>query len=123
VSKRIALVTPVFPPFNSSGAVQLMDLSKEFVAQGCQVTVFVPSSDIDDSYSLENKNGINILRLRAPKSRDMSYVRRTISEFFTPYFMIWSLRNCPLNDIEWDGVVWYSPSIFLTPLVKFLKYS
>ena len=98
-----------------------MDLSKEFVAQGYQLTVFVPSSDINDSYLLENKHGINILRLSAPKSRDMSYVRRTISEFFTPYFMMWNLRNCPLNNIEWDGVVWYSPSIFLTPLVKFLK--
>lgn len=121
MSKRIALVAPVFPPFHSSGAVQLMDLSKEFVAQGYQLTVFVPSSDINDSYLLENKHGINILRLRAPKSRDMSYVRRTIAEFFTPYFMMWNLRNCPLNDSEWDGVVWYSPGIFLTPLVKFLK--
>jgi len=121
VSKRIALVTPVFPPFHSSGAVQLADLSKEFVAQGYQLTVFVPSSDINDSYLLENKHDINILRLRAPKSRDMPYVRRTISEFFTPYFMMWNLRNCPLNNNEWDGVVWYSPSIFLTPLVKFLK--
>ncbi len=121
MSKHIALVAPVFPPFQSSGAVQLMDLSKEFVSQGYQLTVFVPSSDINDSYLLENKHGINILRLRAPKSRDISYVRRAISEFFTPYFMIWSLRNCSLNDIQWDGVVWYSPSIFLTPLVKFLK--
>jgi len=121
VSKRIVVIAPVFHPFHSSGAVQLMDLSKEFVAQGYQLTVFVPSSDINDSYLLENKHGINVLRLSAPKSRDMSYVRRTISEFFTPYFMMWNLRNCPLNNIEWDGVVWYSPSIFLTPLVKFLK--
>jgi glycosyltransferase involved in cell wall biosynthesis len=121
VSKRIAVIASVFPPFQSSGAVQLMDLSKEFVAQGYQLTVFVPSSDINDSYLLENKHGVNILRLSAPESRDISYVRRTISEFFTPYFMMWNLRNCPLNNIEWDGVVWYSPSIFLTPLVKFLK--
>lgn len=121
MSKRIAIIASVFPPFQSSGAVQLMDLSKEFVAQGYQLTVFVPSSDINDSYLLENKHGINILRLSAPKSRDMSYVRRTISEFFTPYLMMWNLRNCPLNNIKWDGVVWYSPSIFLTPLVKFLK--
>lgn len=121
VSKRIVVIAPVFPPFHSSGAVQLMDLSKEFVGQGYQLTVFVPSSDINDSYLLENKHGINVLRLSAPKSRDMSYVRRAISEFFTPYFMMWNLRNCPLNNIEWDGVVWYSPSIFLTPLVKFLK--
>jgi len=98
VSKRIALVTPVFPPFHSSGAVQLADLAKEFVAQGYQLTVFVPSSDINDSYLLENKHDINILRLRAPKSRDMPYVRRTISEFFTPYFMMWILHNCPLNN-------------------------
>ena len=121
MSKRIALVAPVFPPFHPSGAVQLMDLSKEFVAQGYQLTVFVPSSDINNSYLLENNHGINILRLRAPKSRDMSYVRRTISEFLTPYFMMWNLRNCPLSDIEWDGIVWYSPSIFLAPLVRFLK--
>jgi glycosyltransferase involved in cell wall biosynthesis len=121
MSQRIALVCPVFPPFKSSAAVQLWDLSREFLNQGYQLTVIVPSSEVNGTYSLDIKDGVNVLRLKAPKSRDTSYIRRTISEFITPYLMMWNLSKSPLHHVEWDGIVWYSPSIFLTPFVKALK--
>lgn len=121
MNKRIALIAPVFPPLNSSGAVQLWDLSKEFVDQGYELTVFVPSSQIEDEFYQENREGVDIVRLRTPKSRDMSYIRRTISEFLTPYCMIKNLRHSAISNVTWDGIVWYSPSIFLTPFVRLLK--
>ena len=37
-TKRIALIADVFQPVQSSGAVQLRDLSLEFVNQGHDVT-------------------------------------------------------------------------------------
>ena len=41
---RIALITDVYPPTRTSGAVHIRDLSDEFVAQGQAVIVLVPDA-------------------------------------------------------------------------------
>ena len=38
-----------------------------------------------------------------------------------PFMMLHNLRKSPLANVSWDGVVWYSPTIFLGPIVKVLK--
>lgn len=38
-----------------------------------------------------------------------------------PYLMRYHLRKTPLRDEKWDGLVWYSPTIFLGPIVRALK--
>lgn len=120
-SMRIALVADVFPPLRSSGAVQLRDLSLELLRQGHQPTVMIPASDIETPWVLEDMQGVQVLRLKAPKTKDMGYVHRTINEFLMPFAMRRSLRKSPLADVRWDGVVWYSPSIFLGPMASSLK--
>ena len=112
-SMRIALIADVFPPLRSSGAVQLRDLSLELLRQGHEPTVMIPASDIDQPWLLEDMQGVQVLRLKAPKTKDIGYVRRTINEFLMPFAMRHSLRNSPLSDVKWDGVIWYSPTIFL----------
>lgn len=118
---RIVLIADVFPPLRSSGAVQLRDLSREFVKQGKEVTVLVASPGLTADWQLDVVDGVQILRLRVPKTKDVSYARRTIGEFLMPYAMLRNLKKSPLAAQTWDGVVWYSPSIFLGPIVKALK--
>jgi glycosyltransferase involved in cell wall biosynthesis len=38
-----------------------------------------------------------------------------------PFAMLRNLRKSPFAEIKWDGVVWYSPTIFLGPIAKALK--
>ncbi|RDB41810.1 glycosyltransferase WbuB [Halomonas sp. DQ26W] len=118
---NIALVADTFPPLRTSGAVQLRDLSREFVKQGHSITVILPAKSMSHSFVMENMEGVQILRLGAPRTKDIGYVRRTLSEFMMPYFMLKNLRKSPLADIRWDGVVWYAPSIFFGPIVNVLK--
>lgn len=118
---RIALIADVFPPLRSSGAVQLRDLSQEMVRQGHRPTVMIPSSDIEQSWLLEDMNGVQVLRLKSPRTKDVGYVRRTIGEFIMPIMMLRNLRKSPLAKVRWDGVVWYSPTIFLGLVVNELK--
>jgi glycosyltransferase involved in cell wall biosynthesis len=120
---RIALVADTFPPLQTSGAVQLRDLSNEFVKQGHEITVILPSAEIKHSWLLEDIGGVKIIRLRAPKMKDVNYIRRTFAEFLMPFFMIRNLHKSPFSKVLWDGVVWYSPSIFLGPLVNKIKKS
>jgi glycosyltransferase involved in cell wall biosynthesis len=118
---RIALIADTFPPLRTSGAVQIRDLSREFVRQGHSLTVLLPTADMSTPWSLENFEGVCVLRLRAPKTKDINYLRRTINELLMPFTMIRNLQKSPLAKMCWDGVVWYSPSIFLGPVSNALK--
>lgn len=121
-SMRIALIADVFPPLRSSGAVQLRDLSLELVRQGHRPTVIIPASDlVDQGWLTEDMQGVEVLRLKSPRAKDVGYVRRTVAEFFMPFAMLKNLRKSPFADVAWDGVVWYSPTIFLGPIAKALK--
>ena len=120
---RIALIADVFPPLRSSGAIQLRDLSHELVWQGHHLTVMIPASDIDQPWLLEKLGGVEVLRLKSPRTKDMGYARRTVNEFLMPFAMRRNLRESPLADVRWDGVIWYAPTIFLGPIVKALKKS
>jgi len=118
---RIALIADAFPPLRSSGAVQLRDLSREFVSQGHQLTVILPSQKINQSWRISEIEGYQVLYLRAPKLKDINYFRRTLGEMLMPFLMRRSLLKSPLANEIWDGIIWYSPSIFHGPLVNSLK--
>jgi glycosyltransferase involved in cell wall biosynthesis len=118
---RIALIADVFPPLRSSGAVQLKDLSLEMANQGHQVTVMIPDSTISQPFQIEEWSGVQILRLKAPATKDVGYIKRVINELFMPFAMMKGLKLSPLAATKWEGVVWYSPSIFLGPIVSKLK--
>ncbi|WP_370262352.1 glycosyltransferase family 4 protein [Limnobacter sp.] len=118
---HIVLIADTFPPLRSSGAVQLRDLTRELIKQGHFLTVLLPTHEQGRSWALENFEGAQVLRLKAPKTKDVGYIRRTLAEFVMPFAMLWHLRKSPFANSKWDGVVWYSPSIFFGPLVSALK--
>ena len=118
---RIALIADTFPPLCSSGSVQLRDLSREFARQGHALTVLLPSPDQNEPWTLEEIDGVQVLRLAAPRTKDIGYVWRALGEFAMPFAMLWQFRKSPLASERWDGVVWYAPSIFHGPLARYLK--
>ncbi len=118
---RIVLTGDVFPPLRSSGAVLLRDLSLEMVQQGHQLTVLVPAPEIDEPWRLETLEGVEVLRLKAPRTKDVGLTRRALAELWMPVAMWRNLRRSPLRSRQWEGVVWYSPTIFLGLLAWALK--
>lgn len=120
-SLRIALVADVFPPIRSSGAVQLRDLALELVRQGHRPTVIIPEPGLKSGWQIEDFQGVQVARLSSFTTKDTGYIRRTVAEFLLPYLMLRHLKKSPLADTRWDGVVWYSPTIFLSPIAKAIK--
>jgi glycosyltransferase involved in cell wall biosynthesis len=123
---RIALVADVFPPLRSSGAVQLRDLSRELVRQGHELVVLVPAAGLTTPWAVEEDGAMTIVRLRAPRTKDRGYLARTLAEFLMPYRMWRNFRLSPIGrgsaaGPAFEGIVWYSPSIFLGPIVRRLK--
>lgn len=119
---RLALISDVYSPQRSSGAVQLTDLSVEFARQGHAITVIVATPGLRTPWVIEDLNGVQVLRLRAPATRGKGHVCRAIGELLMPFEMLWNFRKSPLKYTRWEAVIWYSPTIFLGPLVKFLKW-
>ncbi|PRD66027.1 glycosyltransferase family 4 protein [Malikia granosa] len=120
---RIALIADTFPPLRTSGAVQLRDLSREFARQGHALTVLLPAPDQNNPWQLEEIDGVQVLRLKAPRTKDIGYVRRTLGELVMPFSMLRQLKKSPLANEKWDGVIWYAPSIFHGPLANEIKKS
>jgi glycosyltransferase involved in cell wall biosynthesis len=118
---RVAIVADTFPPLRTSGAVQIRDLTREFVAQGHEATVIVPTDGLDLPWKIENVGGATVLRCRTPGTKDIGYVRRTVNEMRLPYLLLRALRASELSRARWEGVVWYAPSIFLGPIVRVLR--
>lgn len=120
---RLALIADTFPPLRTSGAVQLRDLSREFARQGHKLTVLLPSPGQNEPWLLQEIDGVQVLRLKAHRTKDIGYVRRTLAEFAMPFAMLRQFRNSPLSRELWDGVIWYAPTIFHGPFVNALKKS
>ena len=118
---RIALIADAYPPMRTSAAVQLRDLAQELLKQGHFPTVIIPSSSLNIPWLLEDMNGVQVLRVKAPPTKDIGYIRRTVNEFLLPFFMLYNLRKSLLAKVKWDGVIWYSPTIFLGPIANALK--
>lgn len=118
---RIALIADTFPPLRSSGAVQLRDLAREFVRQGHSLCVLLPTPGLSKAWIIEDFDGAQVLRLKAPQIKNIGYMRRTLAELIMPFAMLRNFRKSPLVLDCWDGIVWYAPSIFHGPLVRALK--
>lgn len=120
---RLVIVSDAFPPLRSSGAVQLRDLSREFVRQGHHVSVIVASADLKVPWAIEAVDGVRIVRLRTMRNKDVGLFKRTVAESLMPWLMLRAFRKCPLSGEKWDGVIWYSPTIFLGPVAGALRRS
>jgi len=118
---RFVIVADTYAPLRTSGAIQIGDLANEFALQGYKPTVIVPGGALGVPWKVERANGVTVLRCRTPPTKDVGYARRTINELRLPYALLRGLRQSDLRNERWDGVVWYSPSIFLGPVVRVLR--
>lgn len=118
---KLAIISNEFPPLMSSGAVQVKDLANEFFEQGHDVTVVTATYGLNKKFKIENNDGVRIVRFPALKTKEVSYFRRTLNEILTPYLMIFNLKRSPIVNDHWDAILWYSPTIFLAPIARYLK--
>lgn len=118
---RIAIVVDAYKPFRSSAAIQIEDLAHEFVLQGHEVLVITPSGGQIEAWTDEFDEGVRILRLSAPLTKNIGRFRRAISEILLPIFLAINFSKSPCKSLQFDGLIWYSPTIFFGPFIQYLK--
>lgn len=97
------------------------DLAVEMSRAGHSTVAIVPTFNLPEAWTTEIMDGIVLLRIKAPNTREIGYVRRTITEFSLPFLMLLRIKKTPFARTSWDVVAWYSPTIFFGPLVWYLK--
>jgi glycosyltransferase involved in cell wall biosynthesis len=98
----------------------MSDLAEAFALAGHDVTVFTTSAGISQP-EFCGERGINVLRVPTGKERGIGLVRRALSEIFMPIALWRGSRRCAVPVASFAALIWYSPSIFLSPFVYWLK--
>jgi glycosyltransferase involved in cell wall biosynthesis len=120
-SLHIAVISTDYPPLRTSAAVQLRDLARQLAALGHRPVVIVPAPVLDQPWTVERLDGIEVLRVAAPATRSSSNVRRALAEMWLPFAMYRNIRKSPFRRAKWDLLTWYSPPIFFGPLIWKLR--
>lgn len=118
---KLLIIADAFPPMRTSAAVHMSELAIELIAQGHYVVVVVPQTSFVPSIAISDYYGVKLVSISTPKTKDVSYLRRVIAEFLLPYVMYYRLRSCSIFNENFDGIIWYSPTIFFGPLISRLK--
>jgi len=120
---RIALVSIHYPPLRSSCAVQMRDLAQELLQLGHEPIIITPSEDLHKACISETIDGIQVFRLSTLKTINVGNIKRGINEILLPFIILYRIRKSNFPIKELNAIVWYSPTIFFGPVVKFLKSS
>ncbi len=105
----------------TSAAVHMHELTLELIEQGHEVTVIIPTASSDLPLRFDRVNQFRLVSVLTPKTKDVGYIRRTIAEFLSPYILYSRLKSNSIINESFDGIIWYSPTIFFGPLISRLK--
>ena len=119
---KVALVVDDYLPHSSRvGAKMMHDLALELIHQGHKPIVITPHFEKKTpSLIQDNIQGVEVWRFNSGKLKDVGKVRRAINESLLS-FKAWHSIKRHLKENTFDGIIYYSPSIFFGSLVSKIK--
>lgn len=119
---RLALIIDDYLPHSTRvGAKMMHELALELIDQGHEVTIITPHFDKNEPTLIEDRlDGIVVWRFLSGQVKDVSKVKRAINETLLSH-KAWYAIERQLDRNTFDGVVYYSPSIFFGSLVSKIK--
>ncbi|AXC65821.1 glycosyltransferase family 4 protein [Salmonella enterica] len=118
---KLALIIDDYLPHSTRvGAKMFHELALQLNLRGHEITVITPSLNQKDELVIEQLDNIFIWRFRSGVLKDTGKIRRAINETLLS-FRAWKAIRREIRHIHFDGIVYYSPSIFWGGLVRKLK--
>ncbi|PMO16604.1 glycosyltransferase family 4 protein [Vibrio sp. 10N.222.54.F10] len=119
---RLALIIDDYLPHSTRvGAKMMHELALELIEQGHEVTVITPHFDKNELTLIEDRlDGVAVWRFLSGQIKDVPKVKRAINETLLSH-KAWSAIQGKVGKDTFDGVVYYSPSIFFGSLVSKIK--
>ena len=118
---KLALVIDDYLPDSTRvGAKMFHELALELMASGHNVTVITPAVGQAQKFTEQSIDGVTVWRFSSGPIKDVSKVTRALNETLLS-FRAWSAIKQHVNEHTFDGVIYYSPSIFFGGLVNKIK--
>lgn len=117
---RILLLVDCYLPSIKSSAKLVHDLAIEFHRRGHDVIVAAPDDTIDRICDIREEEGITVIRVRTGAIKGAGLVRRFVNEWRLSSVM-WAAAKDYFRDHPCEMILFYSPTIFFSSLVKRLK--
>ncbi|MVX95256.1 glycosyltransferase family 4 protein [Enterobacter hormaechei] len=118
---KLALIIDDYLPNSTRvGAKMFHELAQEFIRRGHDVTVITPDTRLQDDVSFDTFQGVKTWRFKSGPLKDVSKIQRAINETLLSH-RAWNSIKSQIKRETFDGVVYYSPSIFWGSLVKKIK--
>lgn len=115
------IIDDYLPESTRVGSKMLHELALDFIANGHEVTVITPNVNLQPKkLDVIQIDGVNIWRFANGPVKDVSKIKRAINETLMS-FNAWRAISSNVTIDTFDGVVYYSPSIFFGSLVRKIK--
>jgi O26-antigen biosynthesis N-acetyl-L-fucosamine transferase len=117
---RVTLLVDCYLPSAKSAAKQIHDLGAEFLRRGHEVIVLAPSGEVRRDLEVSMEDGLRVARVRTGKLKCATKALRALEEARLPR-RLWDKAEGFLRANRSDLLIFYSPTIFLAPLVRKLR--
>lgn len=119
VKLKIALIIDDYLPHSTRvGAKMFHELALELKYHGHEITIITPSKDQPSNLYIDKLDDITIWRFKNGPIKDVKKIQRAINETL---LYAWKAIKHLINKDSFDGIIYYSPSIFWGKLVNKLK--
>jgi glycosyltransferase involved in cell wall biosynthesis len=118
---KLALIIDDYLPYSTRvGAKMFHELAVELKHRGHQVTVITPDFRYSERFIIDQLDGVTIWRFKSGPIKDVGKISRAINESLLSLKAWMAIQKLVTSD-TFDGVIYYSPSIFWGGLVKRIK--
>jgi glycosyltransferase involved in cell wall biosynthesis len=115
------VIDDYLPDSTRVGAKMLHELAVQFISLGHKVTVITPNIEINAAkLAIKELDGVTVWRFANGPVKDVGKIKRAINETLMS-FNAWRAVSSNIKNNTFDGVVYYSPSIFFGALVNKIK--
>ncbi|MGC2868735.1 glycosyltransferase family 4 protein [Proteus vulgaris] len=121
IKLNLALIIDDYLPHSTRvGAKMFHELALELQSHGHHITVITPDKNLSSHLVVDSLDGITIWRFKNGPIKDIKKIPRAINESLLS-FNAWKAIKHLVNKDSFDGIIYYSPSIFWGKLVNKLK--
>lgn len=119
--KLALIIDDYLPESTRVGAKMFHELAHEFIAIGHTITVITPSAGQKQKFIEQCVDGVKVWSFSSGPIKDVRKVQRAFNESLLSY-KAWSAIKKNVDEDTFDGVIYYSPTVFFGGLVNKIKY-
>ncbi|MFC0229276.1 glycosyltransferase family 4 protein [Serratia aquatilis] len=118
--KLVLIIDDYLPKSTRVGAKMFHELALELNSQCHCVTVITPCCEQDQDLVIENFSNVTVWYFKSGPIKNVSKFQRVVNETLLS-FKAWKAINSHIYHDSFDGIIYYSPSIFWGNLIKRIK--